>query len=128
MLSVHGLNFLTCFLDVGKVSCDRSCVAKPTLVLRKDPEGIGVANNEIGDDAAGSVVTLQYCEPELWGPQGMTRVRHLGFVCGAARSSFRTPPSLLPRCTSPQIFCQPSAPCIPGELYCPYLVEVSIPE
>lgn len=79
-MSAHGLNFLTCFLDVGKVSCDRGCVTEATLVLGKDTEGIGVANNEIGHNAAGSVITLQYCEPELWGPQEMTRVRHLCFV------------------------------------------------
>lgn len=73
VLSAHGFNVLTCFLDVGKVSCDRGCVTEPTLVLGKDTEGIGVANDEVGDNAAGSVITLQYCEPELWGPRRCER-------------------------------------------------------
>lgn len=86
---------------MGEVSRDRSCFAEPTLVLGKDTEGIGVANDEAGDDAAGAVITLQDREPQLWGPQEMSCVRHQGFggsflsffffnltPCGAARRSF----------------------------------------
>lgn len=136
VLAAHSLSFLTCFLDVGKVSCNRSRFTEPTLVLRKDAKGIGVANDEVGDYAAGAVVTLQDREPQLWVP-GRRRVRHHSFglfflfVLPHPTWSFwklRTPPSLRPRLASPQTSCQPSAPCIPGVLYCPYLVEVSIPE
>lgn len=78
LLAAHSLGLLTCFLDVGKVSCDRSRFAEPTLVLRKDAKGVGVANDEVGDDAAGAVVTLQDREPQLWVP-GRRRVRHHSF-------------------------------------------------
>lgn len=60
--------FLTCFLDVGKVSSDGGCLTESTLVFSKDTKGIGIAHDEVGDNAAGAMITLQHCEPQLWGP------------------------------------------------------------
>lgn len=91
--------FLTCFLDVSKVSSDRGCFTESTLVFSKDSKGIGVAHNEVGDDAAGAVVTFQHSEPQLQSPQKMPYVRHL--FCeliprGAARCPFQNACSSLP--------------------------------
>lgn len=53
----------SCFLDVGKVGSDGGCLTESTLVLSKDSKCIGVADNELGDSAAGAMITFQYCEP-----------------------------------------------------------------
>lgn len=65
----EGFLCLTCLLDVGQVSSDGGCLAEPTLVLSKDSKCIGVANDEVGDGAAGVVVALQHREPQLQGPR-----------------------------------------------------------
>lgn len=62
---------------MGKVGSDGGRLAEPTLVLSKDSKCIGVADNEVGDDAVGAVITLQHREPQLWGPKKMPCMRHL---------------------------------------------------
>lgn len=52
---------------MSKVGGDRGCFTEPTLVLGEDPEDVGVANNEVRDNAAGTVIALQDREPELFG-------------------------------------------------------------
>ena len=50
---------------MGQVGSDRGVLAEPTLVLSKDSKCVGVADNEVGDGAAGAVIALQHTEPQL---------------------------------------------------------------
>lgn len=56
---------------MGEVGSDGGRLTEPTLVLSKDSKCIGVADDEVGDCEAGVVITLQHCEPQLWGPKKM---------------------------------------------------------
>lgn len=56
---------------MGEVGSDRGCLTEPTLVFSKDSKCIGVANDEVGDRAAGAVIMLQHREPQLGGPKKM---------------------------------------------------------
>lgn len=57
----------TCLLDVGHPRGDGSAVAEPADVLGEHSEGVGVADDEVGDGAAGAGAALQHREPFLGG-------------------------------------------------------------
>lgn len=63
----------TCLLDVGHPGGHGSAVAEPTDVLREHSEGVGVADYQVGDGAAGAGAALQHCEPLLQGKKGEKR-------------------------------------------------------
>lgn len=60
----HGL-VPTCLLDVGHSRGDGCFLAQPTGIFRKHPKGVGIANDEVRDGAAGAGAALQHREPFL---------------------------------------------------------------
>ena len=62
---------------MGQVSSDGGILAEPALVLSKDSKCVGVADDEVGDRAAGAATALQHSEPQLQVPHNTQGVRPL---------------------------------------------------